>query len=248
MHLSHVAAMALTVCAISWSSMGCDQNRVSESTAKSEADSNTEWMVTQASTPAVAAPETRPPAVLQRPTRDQLVSAIGGEETVKTLRNASRVNAVRLTTPENPQLLPPHEYPVAEDSREVDSAVSASIVDLLLDPQIHVDAREGGSKPGCFPIYYLRLRYSSSDAEIDIYFCFSCDDVAIYANGERVRYQGIRFAVDGFLDRALEIFPDDPALKQAADRRTKPTENSAPNAESRDPYGDSGPTARTDGK
>lgn len=173
-----------------------------------------------------------PPTAVEilRPSCEQLVSALGGERAVEILRGAEQVEAVLLETPPNPQLAPPHEYPITGDWVMVESAVASSIADWLLEPSHHVVAREGIAT-GCFPIYYLRLRYSAGESAIDIYVCFSCDAVAVYADGDRVPYQRIRLAVDGLLGQALRIFPDDPALREAAARRNK-------RRETFDPYGD----------
>jgi hypothetical protein len=181
--------------------------------------------------------ESLPKIEISHPSREQLVGALGGERVIEILRGAERVEAVLLKMPPDPQTTPPHEYPVEGDSVVVKPAVALGFADWLVDSSRHLVAREGEAK-GCFPIYYLRLRYSLGDSAVDVYVCFLCDDVTIYEEGKTVPYQGIDFAVDGSLHLALHIFPDDPALRQVADFRTKSTTTINPNAESRDPYAD----------
>jgi len=149
--------------------------------------------------------------------QDDLVRALGGEGVVAILHDPDRVEAVLLSEPKNAQTTPPHEYEPSTDAVLVDAEVGAHVVEVLLDPQLHWVIPKGAAK-ACFPVYGVRLSYLKADDHVDLYLCFLCDDVAVYANGKHVPYAQVQFAVEQLLGDVLKIFPDDPVLKHLSGR------------------------------
>src|SRR6185436_8642908 len=92
-----------------------------------------------------------------------------------TLTSASRVEAFRLSEPEN-ERLGYENWPAQSGPVAVEAAVAKELVDLLLDPKSFSD----NPKP-CEPRPGVRVIWTSGSQEVQAIFCFECSTLWLYS-------------------------------------------------------------------
>jgi len=126
------------------------------------------------------------------------------------LKTADSAHAVLLQPPDDKHGRPPHEYKDASEERAVDESVLKDIVETLTTPTLH---RGIVGVTSCLPIYGVRISFFRADDRIDLYFCFTCDDLAVYLNDKPVGHMKFIFACKRLLSDVLQIFPENEELK-----------------------------------
>jgi len=151
------------------------------------------------------------PNFLETPSIEELYKSLGGDDVVSILKRPDRVEAALVAPPGDVEGLPAHEHKVASEKRTVGEAVTKDITEILTTPELH---RGINATTLCLPVYGARVSYFPGENRVDLYFCFGCDDLAVYLNEKGVG--GIKFFLvcKRLLHNVLEVFPDDEKLKK----------------------------------
>lgn len=148
-------------------------------------------------------------------TEADILRGFGGEETLAILRNPEHVSAMLIEPPERGRSFPAHEYKPLGEARPVKPEDAAAIVDVILDPassRIYLD----GVARGCYPVYHVRMEFTSGAERIDLYFCLMCAYLAVYSQGEAVGGMVIDPITEELAKKFVQVFPDDDPLRGLA--------------------------------
>jgi hypothetical protein len=152
------------------------------------------------------------------PTEQHLTRVLGGERVVAILKDPDRVEAVLLDEPKTfagayPE---PREYDVVSEPYSVAPETARSISQTLTTPELHRFIDPGTKS--CIPYYGVRITYHRGEDRLDLYFCFTCMDLAIYFNGAPVGAMQFLFTCKRLLKDMQTIFPDQPKFIELEDR------------------------------
>ena len=147
----------------------------------------------------------------------EVLRTFGGTESVRILKNPTKVEAFRLgKLPEGMHL---HEagledYPITAGPFSVPTEIAQSITAALLDPDSYVWLPKK-----CKPKYGVRVAFHGSGGRIDILLCFECDYLASYRDGEPVSGGNFDYARAELVLAAKAIFPEDEVIQSLAEDR-----------------------------
>ena len=110
------------------------------------------------------------------------VDAVG----IEAVRAPDRVEAYRLGAPpgESPPIGPtsPLEFPITAGPIDVPPALARALSDALL----HRDWSLGLIRTECGPpLYGVKLAFHRTSEQTDVYVCFRCSELAVFAMGRR---------------------------------------------------------------
>lgn len=92
---------------------------------------------------------------------------------------------------------------------DVDAATAAELRAILADDSVYDFERAKGCEfmPG------VALRFAKSGAQVDVLFCFSCDELAAYEGAKRVGGEDFDKARPRLLAIVKRLFPEDEKLQ-----------------------------------
>ena len=112
-----------------------------------------------------------------------LVLMFGGEKSLETVRNPTRVGAYRLgalragVSSENAIL---SDYPITAGPVAVPAAIGSDLSQALCDERSYLwEAAKGCGAPR----YGVRITFHRADSQVDILFCFECDILMVAHDG-----------------------------------------------------------------
>lgn len=134
------------------------------------------------------------------------------------LKHPDRVEAVLLGEPKKfdgayPE---PHEYDLVSDPQEVAADIARNVSDALTTRELHRIIDPGAKS--CITRYGVRMSYHSGTDKADLYFCFTCMDLAVYLNDKPVGLMQFIFVCKRLLDDMQSIFPDHTEFADLAKR------------------------------
>jgi len=124
------------------------------------------------------------------------------------MSHPDRVEAVLLDLPKNlgrndPE---PREYEVVSEAYTVPPEVARDVSEALTTPNLHRMIDPGAKS--CTTRYGVRMSYYAGDDRLDLYFCFTCMDLAVYLNDKPVGAMQFIFICKRLLTDMKAIFPD----------------------------------------
>ncbi len=105
---------------------------------------------------------------------------LGGEEVVKAIRAAKKVEVYRLKAQSLQRK--PADYAATAGPSAVEAKVAAELAAALTG----YESYERDLAVGCEPQFGVRTTHVSGSTTIDIVYCFDCDTLVVYRNGEKV--------------------------------------------------------------
>lgn len=105
---------------------------------------------------------------------------LGGDEIVQAIRNAKEVRVYRLKAQSIQRK--PDEYVATAGPVAVDAIVAAQLAKALSA----YESYERELAVGCEPQFGVRTTHVAEGATIDVVYCFDCDTLVVYRNGEKV--------------------------------------------------------------
>jgi hypothetical protein len=91
----------------------------------------------------------------------------------------------------------------------VDDKLAQSMAQLLLDEKSYLwDVGKG-----CEPHFGVRLEFVQGDKSIDVFFCFECDILQVYANGKPVGSEDFDDVRPQLVKMMQKIFPEDKVIQ-----------------------------------
>jgi hypothetical protein len=100
-------------------------------------------------------------------------------------------------------------YPVVSSAVPIDDVSRANLSKVFSDPGTYLwdVAKACEFLPG------VALRFAGSNVRVDILICFSCDELEIYRNGERVGHEDFDPRRSDLLGVVKKLFPEDEAIQ-----------------------------------
>ena len=91
----------------------------------------------------------------------------------------------------------------------IDEASAHTLTDVLTDDDTYLwdIAKACEFMPG------VALRYGRDGMEVDVLLCFSCDELEVYRNGEKVGHEDFDPRRADLVRVAKRLFPDDEAIQ-----------------------------------
>lgn len=148
-------------------------------------------------------------------TAGQRISAIyGGAAAMAVLAAPEKAEAWRTTAPfalkgEKEGQAKLQDYLVLRGPVAVDTEVADEMAAIL-----RRDIYEWDVAKGCEPIPGVAVRFVRGTDEVLVFFCFECDILLTYFNGQRVGGEDFDRAHRVLANLARRIFPDDPEIKK----------------------------------
>ena len=104
------------------------------------------------------------------------------------------------------------DYPVAKDLGAFPKDQIPMLLSVLLDPKTY----EWEYSKSCIFIPGVKLSFQSDGHRVDVLFCFDCDILSIYRNGQYVSGGNFDFGRPQLVDLLKANFPDDPLIQSLA--------------------------------
>ena len=117
-------------------------------------------------------------------------------------------DAFRLTQPSYHQKSI-EDYKMASGPITVDTNTSQELANVLLDDSTYL----WDLGKGCEPDYGVRVRFVQSDDTVDVLFCFACDILSVYFNGDLVGGEDFDDARLKMVAIMKELFPQDDVIQ-----------------------------------
>jgi len=112
---------------------------------------------------------------------------------------------------DNPKKL--HGYPIISGPIPVDDASRATLSKVLTNPDTYLwDVAKG-----CEFLPGVALRLADAKTQVDVFICFSCDELEIYTNGKRAGHEDFDPRRADLLHVAKKLFPKDKKIQSLKD-------------------------------
>jgi len=102
-----------------------------------------------------------------------------------------------------------HAFPIISGPVPIDDASAATLANVLTDDDTYLwdIAKACEFMPG------VALRYDGDETQIDILLCFSCDELEVYRDGQKVGHEDFDPRRPDLVRLAKHLFPDDQAIQ-----------------------------------
>ena len=140
--------------------------------------------------------------------RSQISTLFGNAENIAIVRDATRVEAYRVTLPGGDapnEDTSPLDYEITSDPVRLPTAMASELAKTLLSSDTY-----SGAAAACGPpIYGVKISFFRNAERVDVYFCFHCSVLRVVRD-ERV-YGGADFgnAEQVFVKAVKTLFPND---------------------------------------
>lgn len=139
----------------------------------------------------------------------------GGAENMAIVREATRVEAYRVTPPpgSNPMedYTSPLDYEVVTEPVAVPVKMAREISRALLSPETY----SWDSAKACGdPVYGVKLSFFQDSERVDVYFCFKCSVLAVVRDDRVFGGEDFDNAEQVFVEAVKTLFPDDQEIQQ----------------------------------
>jgi hypothetical protein len=146
--------------------------------------------------------------------RSPAARLFGGGANMRIVREATRVEAYRLTPPEgvDPFLVntSPLEYRTSAGPVAVKSKLAERLQATLLSPQTYMwDA----AKACGYPVYGVKLSFFRDGERVDVYFCFKCMVLRVVRDDQLLGGADFDHGKQVFVDTVKELFPQDAEIQ-----------------------------------
>lgn len=137
----------------------------------------------------------------------RVVDLYGGEANWSVIQAPAKVQAWRVMPPGRVQYIRAPDtidgFEITGGPRDVDLATARELASILADDAIYDWERAKGCEfePG------LAVRFSDGAASVDILFCFHCNELAAFRDGNRVGIEDFDAARDRLATLAERMFP-----------------------------------------
>ena len=138
---------------------------------------------------------------------ERLDSLFGNEEAQAVVAKPTKVQAYRL--PEETTKKTVKDYKMIAGPVAIDDALAKSLGQLLLDEKSY----SWDTGKACDPLHGVRLEFIQGEKTTDVFFCFSCDILAVYVNGKSVGSADFDAMRPHLVKIMQRIFPDDKAIQ-----------------------------------
>jgi hypothetical protein len=136
-------------------------------------------------------------------------SIFGGEEGMAILANPDKVEAYRLGKPTGP-----HHSIDLKDYPTISPPVAISTADLETLQRLFTDRSSFRHYyKACIPTYGVRLDYVRGNKELQVLFCFECESLDCWLEGQLVGGADFDPVTDQLLRIVKSIFPNDPGIQ-----------------------------------
>ena len=140
-------------------------------------------------------------------------SLYGGADGLAAIQTPERVTAYRVIRPgilkyiRAPEMIAGYE--ITSGPVDVDAATAADLGAVLADDSIYDWERAKGCEfePG------VALRFAKAGSDLDVLFCFSCDELAAFRGTRRVGIEDFDVARPRLLALVQRVFPGDEQLR-----------------------------------
>lgn len=132
----------------------------------------------------------------------------GGKEAQAVVAKPMKVQAYRL---DDDSVTKPtvKDYKMIAGPEAVDDALAKSLSQLLLDEKSY----SWGRGKACDPLFGVRLEFVQGDKATDVFFCFECDILQVYANGKPVGSADFDNVRPQLVKLMQKIFPADKTIQ-----------------------------------
>jgi hypothetical protein len=146
--------------------------------------------------------------------RSPMSRLFGGGENMAIVRDATRVEAYRVTPPpgSNPmeRYTSPLDYEVVSDPVAVPAEMAREMSQALLSPETY----NWGSAKACGgPVYGVKLSFFQGAERVDVYFCFQCSVLAVVRDDRVFVGEDFDNAEQVFVQAVKKLFPDDAKIQ-----------------------------------
>lgn len=144
--------------------------------------------------------------------RSQISTLFGGAENIAIVRDATRVEAYRVTLPGSDapnEDTSPLDYEITSDPVRLPTAMASELAKTLLSSDTY-----SGAAAACGPpIYGVKISFFRNAERVDVYFCFHCSVLRVVRD-EQV-YGGADFgnAEQVFVQAVKTLFPNDAEIQ-----------------------------------
>jgi hypothetical protein len=148
-------------------------------------------------------------ACSMRAVTPRVVHLYGGDANWALIESPSKVTAFRLVRPGvRTYIRAPDEmdgFEIASTPAPVDATSAREVASILADDAIYDWDRAKGCDfdPG------VALRFAGSASAVDVLFCFKCNELAVYRDGQRVGGEDFDRARPRLLAVMRRVFPGD---------------------------------------
>lgn len=104
------------------------------------------------------------------------------------------------------------DYPVTQNLGELASDQVPRLLAILLDPATY----EWEHAKACIVTPGVRLSFQSASDQVDILFCFQCDILFVYRDGEYVSGGSFDFGRPQLVELLKDHFPNEPLIQSLA--------------------------------
>lgn len=147
--------------------------------------------------------------------RWQVTRLFGGSDNLRTLRDATSVEAYRLAPPvgKNPrqERTAPGEFQVVSSPVQVPHELAAALAERLTSPSSY---RFSIVKECGYPDYGVKLSFTKDGQTVDVFLCFHCRDLAVVKDGVTIGEADFDRAAAELIAAAKKLFPDDEQIQQ----------------------------------
>jgi len=150
----------------------------------------------------------------------QLADSFGGSDVIAALRDANEVVAYHISDEKSgptSRRAAPLDYKIIDGPRTVDPCQISELKSALLDPESYLL----GSTKACTFDPGVRVSLHHASDEIDILFCFSCDQLNVYRNCTLVGGKDFDPGRAKFVAFAKRTFPNDPIIQAISENRKR---------------------------
>jgi len=137
-----------------------------------------------------------------------VIALFGDEDMLEVLRMPESVEAFRLKETFSEDGIPDDDGRTAGPI-ELDAELSEQLATLMLDP----DTYEWRVSKACDPRYGVLVQFTAGDTTVEVLYCFECDILAIYVNGEFTGIGEFDHGSDQLAQVFKEVFPDDEVIQ-----------------------------------
>jgi hypothetical protein len=147
--------------------------------------------------------------------RWQVARLFGGGENLRTLRDATSVEAYRLAPPDvkspRQERTEPSEFQIVSPPAPVPPDLAAALAERLTSPSSY---RFSIGKECGYPDYGVKLSFTRDSQSVDVFLCFHCRDLAVVKDGVTTGAADFDRAAVELIAAAKKLFPDDEQIQQ----------------------------------
>jgi hypothetical protein len=146
--------------------------------------------------------------------RSPMSRLFGGGENMAIIREATRVEAYRVTPPSGSKpmedYISPLDFEVAAGSVTASAEMAKELATTLLSDETY---SWGAAKACGYPVYGVKLSFFRGSDRVDVFFCFQCGDLAVTRDGKMFGVGDFYQAKRPFVQAAKTLFPDDAEIQ-----------------------------------